>query len=193
MDHVRTNGETIHLFRPELLPIFIGMDHTQVVLPEVQEIVGASGFLEDPTAEAGERARRGALRAVRRDGFGRAVVNAYGGECAMCGLDHGLVEGAHIYPVRAPGSPDTLWNGIALCGNHHRAFDRHEIHIHPETRVISIHPDLQAVAGSNDALRSLLETTVQELRPPITEAARPRVEMFERRYEFFGEAYSWAG
>ena len=33
------------------------------------------------------------------------------------------MEGAHIIPVREEGSSDEVWNGIALCPNHHELFD----------------------------------------------------------------------
>lgn len=65
----------------------------------------------------------------------------------MCGLDEGLVEGAHIYPVEAPGSADELWNGLAaLCANHHRAFDLHRVCVVPGNLRVSFHPDLLRAA-----------------------------------------------
>ena len=66
---------------------------------------------------------------LRRRGFRRAVVEAYGFRCAVCGLKipspSGLsweVEAAHIIPSHARGRDD-IWNGIALCRLHHWAFD----------------------------------------------------------------------
>lgn len=66
---------------------------------------------------------------LRTRGFRRAVVEAYGFRCAVCGLKipspTGLsweVEAAHIVPSHARGRDD-IWNGLALCRLHHWAFD----------------------------------------------------------------------
>lgn len=56
--------------------------------------------------------------------FGRRVLNAYGHQCAMCGTQLRLVDGAHILPVEHDDSTDQTSNGIALCPTHHRAYDR---------------------------------------------------------------------
>ena len=56
--------------------------------------------------------------------FGRRVLSAYGHQCAMCGTQLRLVDGAHILPVEHDESTDQTSNGIALCPTHHRAYDR---------------------------------------------------------------------
>ncbi len=67
-------------------------------------------------------------RAVRLRAFTDAVRDAYDNSCAVCGLrvdtPDGKVEvqAAHIYPKRLSGADDVR-NGIALCHNHHWAFD----------------------------------------------------------------------
>ncbi len=61
--------------------------------------------------------------------FARMVKRAYGGRCAISGLDlrngggRSEVEACHIRPVKA-GGPDTVNNGIALSGTLHWMFDR---------------------------------------------------------------------
>lgn len=61
--------------------------------------------------------------------FARQVKSAYGARCAMTGLciknggGRPEVQAAHIRPV-AKGGPDTVRNGIALCGTAHWMFDR---------------------------------------------------------------------
>jgi len=192
VEHVSSRGERIHLFRPELLPVFAGIEDPSAPMPELEEIVEASGLGGGPE-EAEERARRAALRAVRRSGFGRRVVDAYGGVCAMCGLDEGLVEGAHIYPVQAPGSVDELWNGIALCANHHRAFDLHRVFVAPADLRVHFHPDLvRAAETGGAACKALIATARVKLALPAAKSAAPKPDMFAKRYEYFAESYSWA-
>jgi hypothetical protein len=190
-EHVSESGEAIHLLRPELLPVLAGMSDTNVQLPELPAIIEASGLVQSADTQSAERAVRAALRAVRRSDFGRKVVAAYQNVCAMCGLDEGLVEGAHIYPVQAPNSRDEIWNAIALCANHHRAFDSHKIHVAPGTLGITIHPSLHDAALGNQACKALLDVTYPNLTLPAKPAPPPRNEMFIGRYEFFEKAYAW--
>ena len=194
VDHVSTSEETVHILRPELFPVLASLTEPgSIAIPEVGAIVEASGLLDDPEDSAAvERARVAALRVARRSDFGKKVVDAYGGHCSMCGLDSGLVDGAHIYPVQAPSSPDRVWNGIALCPNHHRAFDRHAVFVEPESLSVTVHPDLQEAAESNEACAALLSLTRETMRAPGRRAAAPRPEMFQRRYEYFDRAYRWA-
>ena len=193
-DHHSTSDELIVAFHPALLPVYLeARVHGEVInADEVHRLLEATGLLEGPEdVRARERARRVASQLVRASGFGRALVKAYGGFCAMCGLDFGLLEGAHIYPASAPGSQDQLWNGLALCGNHHLAFDKHLVWVHPMERRLKVHPDLMAEADRNTTCMRFLEVTNQQLRDPEAPAARPREEMFEKRYDYFGERYDW--
>ena len=67
--------------------------------------------------------------ALRTRGFRQAVIEAYNCTCAVCGLKINSpdclsweVEAAHIVPNSRKGRDD-IFNGIALCGIHHWAFD----------------------------------------------------------------------
>jgi putative restriction endonuclease len=91
------------------------------------------GFSEIATAfiPIGQQMRPNVLsqRAFRDHAFARQVKRAYGGRCAMTGLElrngggRPEVEAAHIVPVEAKG-PDTVRNGMALSGTVHWMFDR---------------------------------------------------------------------
>ncbi|HEX5716042.1 MAG TPA: HNH endonuclease, partial [Thermoanaerobaculia bacterium] len=140
-----------------------------------------------------ERARRGVSALVRRAQFGKEVVEAYGGRCALCGLNFGLVEGAHIYPVQAPGSKDAVWNGLALCGNHHAAFDRHLVWIEPDERSVKIHPTLLSAVSGDQTARQFVESTLPRLRSPASHKQEPHADMFNQRYGFYQMKYDWAG
>lgn len=124
-ESVNEVGERMTLFDPGLLPTVALSSSIDVALPERSAAiaVSASGLLDsDPEQtlafDAAERARRSVLSLVRDARFARDVVRAYAGLCALCGLDLGLVQGAHIYPASAPGSSDEIWNGVCLRLSH---------------------------------------------------------------------------
>lgn len=193
-EHRSTSGELIISFHPALLPTYVEVRRTHVPLlvSQISEIVEASGLIDVKQESAEERARRASYALVRNARFSKRVIEAYDGLCAMCGLDFGLVEGAHIYPVRAPQSPDEIWNGLALCNNHHAAFDHHLLWVEPSTRVIKIHPRITESALRDGPGRYFVETTYPSLSPPKLSSDLPKTEMFQQRYDFFGTNFSWA-
>lgn len=66
---------------------------------------------------------------IRNAFFRKAVVHVYDYKCAFCGLKitktvkQNIVDGAHIKPL-SQFYDNRIHNGIALCKNHHWAFDR---------------------------------------------------------------------
>jgi len=70
-----------------------------------------------------QRERVTATRWVRDRTFSAKVKEQYDESCAVCSIQLEIVEGAHIIHVREEGSSDQVWNGIALCPNHHELFD----------------------------------------------------------------------
>lgn len=191
-----STGELVRSFSPPLLPLSYAADRLGGAPPTlaVTAAIEGSGLLHtygEQTFEAAERVRQVGTRLVRDSRFSRRVVAAYGGLCAMCGLDIGLVQGAHIYPVSAPGSYDEPWNGLALCGNHHLAFDRHVLGVRSDTFEIAFHPMILDQVSASPAVASLVAGTFERLEEPGAIEARPRAEMFERRYEFYEASYAW--
>ncbi|UOQ80999.1 HNH endonuclease [Hymenobacter sp. 5414T-23] len=78
---------------------------------------------------------------VRSAVFGRQVLQAYASTCAVSGLRllstigaAPLLDACHIVPWSV-SHDDTIGNGLALCPNLHRAFDRHLFWIDGEYRV----------------------------------------------------------
>ena len=197
-DHSNTD-EAIRCFLPPLLPVTVLADISEVDLPTegLRMAVQASG-LDDPIDEddemaAGDRTRRATTALVRDARFGRQVVAAYDGLCAMCEIDLDLVQGAHIYPASAPFSPDKTWNGLSLCANHHLAFDRHMVWVNPSDRAVALHPRIHEQSESKPAVEALINTTKAHLMEPKNTRLRPRSEMFEKRYDHFTDRYAWAG
>ena len=60
---------------------------------------------------------------VRKSSFRDNVMAAYNSKCVICKTQLDLPEACHIWPV-AGGGPDTVDNGIPLCPNHHKAYDK---------------------------------------------------------------------
>lgn len=83
----------------------------------------------DSTTRAPVRPGTRFSRPAREASFAPMVKAAYGGRCAISGLDlrngggRAEVQAAHIRPVEAQG-PDTVQNGLALSGTLHWMFDR---------------------------------------------------------------------
>jgi putative restriction endonuclease len=78
---------------------------------------------------------------VRSAVFGREVLRAYQSTCAVSGLQllsttgaAPLLDACHIVPWSV-SHDDTIGNGLALCPNLHRAFDRHLFWVDADYRV----------------------------------------------------------
>jgi HNH endonuclease len=182
-EHFSDSGERLIAFQPQLLPIYIESCRAGVDLAaaDVERIVVAAGASDvDSEPQAAARAIATIGRLVRDAIFSRSVRDAYDGRCAMCGL----------YPVAAPGSEDEVWNGLALCRNHHAAFDAHLVYIEPTSARVSLHPDL--LIDTSAGCKAFVGATFSELALPGKQSLRPRREMFERRYDFFRPKYDWA-
>lgn len=181
-------------FFPQLLPTFVELAQAGIDLipKDVQVAVVGTGLADDPTEAAAARARQATTRLIRDASFGKSVVEAYGSKCAMCGLNHGLVSGAHILPVSAVGSIDQPINGVALCENHHRAFDRHRIWVHPIDRTLKIHPKILQLSDSDRPTKAFLEAMFPMLSGPIDPKLKPQARMFEERYAHYEGNYGWA-
>ncbi|SIO64545.1 HNH endonuclease [Paraburkholderia phenazinium] len=193
------SGEKIYAFRPSMFPIFIAVLANGLEAPDLGSSIDdaissaaiASGLIDDENDASATRVRRAAAVLVRHYAFSRNVLNAYGHRCAMCGIGAGLVVGAHINPVAAEGAPDAVWNGLALCHNHHAAFDAHHIWVDPETRNIVFNEEIARGLEEDPALGAFLDKTFPVLAEPALPQQSPRRAMLEARYEFFADRYDW--
>lgn len=193
-ENVNADGEVMPCLYPELLPALAEAAAADVALPfdEVALAVEAAGVAAGAGDSPIERGRRSVSSIIRDRRFSRSVIAAYEGLCAMCGLDLGLVQGAHIYPASAPASPDDVSNGLCLCSNHHAAFDRHLIWIDPTTRAVKLSPEILEQADVNAAAASFVASTLGTLAEPASDDARPHAAMFDARYTYFETRYDWA-
>lgn len=190
-EYPSTSDEVITAFHPSLLPAYLTLDDSETEIP-VEEVVTAvtdAGFNETDDEVVRKRATKAVQRVARDATFRKKVVTAYQGECALCGLNWDLIQAAHIYPVTAPESPDAVWNGMGLCGNHHILFDSHKIFIRPNSLEIILKPDL--IGKATQVGKKFLASTYQQVSVPKVSQQRPRPKMLEKRYDWFKGAYEW--
>lgn len=188
-----TSGERIFALWPRLLPLLVEVLGAGVEVPArpIVDAAEAAGLLDDNSAEAGARARRTVSSYVRDAKFSRLVRDAYQHRCAMCQVGLGLVVGAHILPVCAPNAPDSVWNGISLCQNHHSAFDAHKLWIAKDYS-IQLSPKIIEEGQANVESTRFLEQTRERLWLPPAANRRPREAMLAGRYQYYQEQYEWA-
>lgn len=124
---------------PEALPRIADQDAAETI----------QGFAEthsqfDPAPVTLFRADVLTSRKYRDPSFQRQVKAAYGGRCAISGLElrngggRPEVEAAHIRAVK-DGGPDIIRNGLALSGTLHWMFDRGLISVASNHRILISH------------------------------------------------------
>lgn len=194
---ITSSGEHVACFHPSLLPLAIASRIADVEPDEreVQRAVQATrGSAQRKHAvddrDSASRLRRAVSVLVRDTWFRGDVLDAYDHRCAMCGLGLNLVQGAHIYPASAPNSPDVVPNGIALCANHHLAFDRHAIAVLPPDMDVLFRPDILDQAEVDPTARAFVESNYSVLSPPHR-GADVDPEMLILRYAYFADNYDW--
>ena len=136
----------------------------------------------DPTTV--EDLRRSALAQVaRRRGqaaFRAALIEAYGGHCAVTDCDAvEALEAAHITPFLGDETNHPQ-NGILLRADIHSLFDLGLIAIDPESMVIVLHPQLR---GS-----SYRELADRQIRVPDQLSAQPSREALGQHLDWSGLA-----
>lgn len=145
---VRAAIHPIHLFR--FLKLSIEADARNLVGTDRQTFLMASAPELDPLdlkakLDAGEdielqdveraRIQANSTRLKRSLGFATKVLGEFGHQCAVCQTQLTIVEAAHIIPVHDPKGSDEVWNGLALCRNHHSLFDRRILLVDPSAIV----------------------------------------------------------
>lgn len=117
---------------------------------------------------------------LRGSAFRKAVPRAYGYTCAISGMRVSaagimMIDACHIVPFSRTHD-DTIGNGIALCPNLHRAFDRHLIAIDGNFRVL-VKTDFAESADSDYGIKKY--------------AGRELLLPSERRYWPLKENLAW--
>jgi len=100
----------------------------------------------DPFGAMPARVMREVAMRPNQQRFKANLARVYGHVCAVCDLaTAALIDAAHLVPKGAGGSDDAR-NGLPLCANHHRAFDRFLWRIDPETWAITYAPGVDRTA-----------------------------------------------
>jgi putative restriction endonuclease len=156
--------------------------------PRVPEIP-KQGEHEDIKHYAARIRRRVSITRATRDSlFGRRIRDQFSDACAICGTQLDVVEGAHIIAVNEERSEDELWNGVALCRNHHKLFD---------ARVLIITAGLQVRVdnGIVDYFRSLHRAAgLDVVVTPFADRPISRPRFFEQDQELSAkmiDAFHW--
>ncbi len=113
------------------------------------------------------------MRAFRDATFRPAVMRAYAYRCAVCGCALRLVDAAHIVPVFHPKSTDDVTNGLALCRQHHGAYDNGLLGVRSDFRIILNRTMIQRLKRT--LLDAGLEVFQSQLPSSITLPAEPEV------------------
>ena len=114
-------------------------------------------------------------------GFRAALLEAYGGRCAVTGFDAvPALEGAHLRPYRGPES-NHVTNGLLLRADIHTLFDLGLLAFDPSaTRTVAIS---KLLAGTQYA-----ELASSQLADPGQSWQRPNQEAMETIWQRFREA-----
>lgn len=136
--------------------------------------------------------RRYAMRATKvrlhQHRFRELVVDAYGGQCAVCRLRHReLLDAAHIIPDRDERGLAEIPNGLAFCRIHHGAFDANILGIDPSHK-IHIRDDVLRERDGPMLKHGLQEMHGQSIVVPTTDKLKPKSEYLEDRFVSFRAA-----
>jgi len=102
---------------------------------------------------------------VRNGLFKRYILQLYQNTCAFTGMrlvsghGHSFVDACHIVPFSA-SHDDRIGNGIALCPNMHRAFDRGLLSVNEDYRII-VSPHFKENEDHDYSLRKLHGRKIQ--------------------------------
>lgn len=125
---------------------------------------------------------------VRNAAFRRIVVSLYDQRCAFCHLkiissdSQNIVDGAHIKPF-SQFRDDRFSNGLALCKNHHWAFDRGWFGISDDYRIIV--PGDRMTEEPPEKSRTMREFNHEPLFLPNREAYYPSPESLHWHRNFW--------
>lgn len=146
----------------------------------------SAGLHEEPADFVRPLIEQVAHRPFRAQAFARAVQSAYEATCAMTGLriENGLgrteTQAAHIRPVARQG-PDSVRNGLALCGTIHWMFDR---------GLITVDDDYSIIIDKRKApqeINRLLNPAMRLRLPKVKELwPHPQFLRYHREYIYKG-------
>jgi hypothetical protein len=124
------------VLRPRFLSV---ADHAE--MEKARDEAAASGLF-DPLEDARSRIMAAIVQREGQPAFRNALLQAYGGACAISGCTvEAVLEAAHIVPYRGPHT-NVIENGLLLRADLHKMFDLHLFSIAPNTRTVRLSPEL---------------------------------------------------
>lgn len=129
-------------------------------------VSGGEADLEELAVKQRETNLRAVLQRDPR--FAPQVREQYDQSCAICGVQLGIIHAAHIIPVSHEDSSDNIWNGLALCPNHHAIYDAHILSIDPDLRIRVGHDRLDFLRDTRrgQGLQDVANMNRQVIRAP---------------------------
>ncbi len=128
------NQELAVAFRPDFFAEYVrNLEKLHDFGQSVEDTVALETVAAQPDVSVDELAvsspaRRTVVAAVSRklrdSRFRKRVLLAYRHRCAFCGIQLDLIDAAHTVPVSHEASVDETCNALAVCAQHHRAFDQ---------------------------------------------------------------------
>lgn len=191
----KENDEIAVAFLPGLFAEYVGEQESlhqfaasESDLAILEQAVSSEDFTEESLTDLSterEKVARMVVLAKRESSFRTRVLTAYENSCAMCELQLNLLDAAHIIPVEAPGSNDKTCNGMALCKNHHLAYDRGLLKVDDRYRIHLNQRKINEYAKSKltGGLELFLNALHNEIRVPSSPPDRPLPEYLRRGME----------
>lgn len=171
----------------------LGIPDDLTILPRTGDDTDATGSMlreqQQPFMfdQARDRASFLTSRPVRDRIFRSRVLAAYDNRCAFTGSRYingggrAEAEAAHIRPVAAAG-PDSVRNGIALCGTAHWMFDRGLLSLADDRTIL-----VSRAVNDRDGLdRLLLPSRIALPTIDAADAPHPRFLAWHREHVFKG-------
>ena len=133
--------------------------------------------------ESGKKSQfvfRGTSVKSRDEKFRRDVMHAYNRACCICGLQF-ATEAAHIIPHRNENTRQIVQNGLALCPNHHKMYDKQLLTIDSEYRILVNHDMINELRsdGLSGGLDEVEKLDGKQMTLPRDMEARPSIEYLE--------------
>lgn len=125
---------------------------------------------------------------ARAANFRDQVVSAYEQRCAVTRVQLKLTDAAHILPVGADGSTDSVRNGICLAPTYHRAFDNGLIYLSDDLKMHINPAKVGKLRGLNlvGGLDCFRQHLGHEIFLPANPQQRPALEYIRRANAFRG-------
>ena len=117
------------------------------------------------------------VRPRRDPNFSTKVNEAYEYRCAMCGIQLGLVDAAHIVPFADEKGTDDVNNGMSLCTLHHRAYDRALIYFEEDFKLIINESKMRYLEkiGKDSGARKFEHLAFDYLQIPKNDSLKPNL------------------